>query len=161
MRSEPVVFRGGPLSNFAACLIELPCPHTGRATTYPTVEHRFQAAKSQNRADHDWVLAQATPKEAKRAGRHVRLRDDWEQIKEAVMREALHAKFASAPFRTRLMSTGGQPIIEESRHDLYWGARPTTTGWEGANRLGMLLMEVRAQIGREHPAEPNQLSLGL
>lgn len=125
------------------------------------MEHRFQAVKTQSSADHDLVVSTATPKEAKHAGRQVPLRYDWEQIKEAVMREALRAKFTREPFRTRLLETGGRPIIEESRHDLHWGARRTPSGWRGENRLGELLVEVRAQTQRQGPPEAAQMSLGL
>ena len=43
-----------------------------------TVEHRFQAAKALDPAERQWVLEAPTPGEAKRRGRKVNLRPDWE-----------------------------------------------------------------------------------
>ena len=116
---QPVIFRGGPLSNFAPSPLTLRGPD-GRVRQYATVEHFFQAYKVLDASLHVLVADSPTPREAKRAGRAVPLRADWESIKVAVMLEALRAKFAGEPFKTKLLSTGARPIIEESRHDLEW-----------------------------------------
>lgn len=71
----------------------------------------------------------------------VKLRADWEQVKEAVMKIGLKAKFTQhANLRTTLMGTGRNEIAEASPIDSYWG---TGADGNGQNRLGVLLQEVR------------------
>lgn len=147
------------MSNFAASPLELD-DGTGRLATFPTVEHYFQACESTRPDERDRIRRLSSPKEAKAAGRTLELRGDWEDIKEAVMLSALRAKFATSPFRERLLATGDRPIIEESRLDVEWGARRTTGGWEGLNRLGLLLMQVRAELRGAEDSKP-QLTLPL
>lgn len=153
--NEPVVFSGGAFSNFARCDLQLTCPFTGELRTYATVEHRFQASKANSQAEHERIARLPSPKDAKRAGRQTRIRVDWEAVKHELMTEALVAKFEQDPFRAKLLATGQRPIIEESRHDLEWGARRTPDGWEGENRLGAILSEVRERIGGtpDHPGQ--------
>jgi ribA/ribD-fused uncharacterized protein len=111
-----------------------------------TVEHRFQAAKAITAADADWILAASTPGEAKRRGRQVNLRLDWEQVKDDVMLDLLRVKFApGSKLALQLMSTRGL-VLEEGNTwgDTYWGV-DLRTG-EGENRLGKLLMQVRREL---------------
>src|SRR5262245_48472013 len=56
-------------------------------------EHFYQAAKCRRWSDFETVLNAPTPGAAKRLGRTVWLRDDWEQRKLIVMRVALACKF--------------------------------------------------------------------
>ena len=60
------------------------------------------------------------------------------------MREALWAKFSQhADLKALLLSTGNAELIEHTRNDRYWGDAGDGTG---KNRLGELLMEVRAKL---------------
>jgi ribA/ribD-fused uncharacterized protein len=62
------------------------------------------------------------------------------------MREVLHAKFTQhAGLRALLLSTGDARIVEHTRNDRYWGDGGDATG---KNRLGQLLMELRAALRR-------------
>ena len=54
---------------------------------YPTVEHAFQAAKTLNNNKRLEIARMRTPGEAKKAGRTVSLRPDWEKIKFDLMFE--------------------------------------------------------------------------
>jgi ribA/ribD-fused uncharacterized protein len=75
------------------------------------------------------------------------LRKDWESVKEAIMREALHAKFTQHPaLRSLLLSTGAETIVEHTANDDYWGDGGDGTG---KNRLGILLMALRDKLRRE------------
>ena len=72
---------------------------------------------------------------------NIKIRPDWEQVKEDVMKVALKAKFDQHPKLKRLLvSTGKQLISEASPRDSYWG---TGKDGKGLNRLGVLLMELR------------------
>ena len=63
------------LSNFFFSPIEY------EGITYPTVEHAFQAAKTLNPIERQAIADLPTPGAAKRAGRQVTLRKDWEDVK--------------------------------------------------------------------------------
>ena len=133
--------------------------------TYPTVEHYFQASKALDRDAHDRIANYPTPHDAKRAGRRAALRPDWEEVKEDVMTTALRAKFSAEPLRSKLLATGQRPIIEESRPDPGRGARRDGERWHGANRLGILLMQVRDELAararhRRRAAQPDAMSDG-
>jgi ribA/ribD-fused uncharacterized protein len=116
-----------------------------RAGDYRTGEHGFQARKAKHKQDHDRIAECATPGQAKRMGRSVTLRDDWEEVKIATMAEVLWEKFGRSPLIERLLETGEQTLIEgNSWGDQFWGATWNDNGdLEGRNVLGRLLMLIR------------------
>lgn len=109
-------------------------------------EHFFQAAKAADPAERANIMFSATPGIAKRAGRLVAIREDWDSIKESVMLEGLRNKFyLDRDLRDKLIATGGAKLVElNTWGDRYWGVDMATG--EGANRLGELLMDVRAEV---------------
>lgn len=116
---------------------------------FPTVEHYFQAAKTLNMTDYEAIAAAGSPGQAKRLGRNVELREDWEEIKEQVMLDALRKKFEKPAFRAMLLSTGDEELIEGTTwHDNTWGncTCERCKNIEGQNKLGKLLMQVREEI---------------
>ena len=128
------------LSNFAAA------PVVYEGETYPTVEHAFQAAKTHDRAERQTIRDATTPATAKRLGRRVTLRPDWEQVKFDLMLALLRQKFASAELREQLLATGDAELIEGNRwNDRTWGCVLVKGKWIGKNRLGKLLMQVREE----------------
>jgi len=152
-RRRQQTFRGGPFSNFAVCHIILAHPFTDEPFEYLTVEHRFQAMKALNADDHDYVAGQGTAQEARWAGgpahriparrsdlRSIACRPDWDDIREAVMWEALQVKFAQPAFRMALLHTGNSELAEHAPWDPYWGLGPDGNG---ANRLGQMLTALR------------------
>lgn len=114
-----------------------------------TVEHKFQAAKTNDPMLKSWVLAAHSPGEAKRRGRKVTLREDWEKVKFDVMLELVRDKFYSDPRLARqLLETGNATLYEgNSWHDTYWGV-DIRTG-KGVNALGKILMQVRGEIAAD------------
>jgi ribA/ribD-fused uncharacterized protein len=118
---------------------------------WPTVEHYFQAQKfpgAENAAYREKIRAAKTPKDAKALGRTraVVIRPDWEEAKETIMLHALRRKFATGELQALLLATGDRPLIEGSPFDSYWGCGRTG---KGKNRLGELLMLVRAELRGE------------
>ena len=114
-----------------------------------TVETEFQAAKAVNDQDKRWVLESPTPGEAKRRGRQIQLRGDWEQEKNNVMLDLLRDKFTDPELRAKLIATGDALIVEGNTwHDNYWGdcECPNCAGRPGRNQLGRLLTQVREEI---------------
>jgi ribA/ribD-fused uncharacterized protein len=114
---------------------------------WPTVEHYFQAQKFPAQPAYQEKIRRArSPKDAKVLGRSrkVPLRSDWEEVKDEVMRRALRAKFLAHPeLAALLLKTGARALIENAPSDYYWGCGQTGTG---KNRLGGLLMELRAAL---------------
>jgi ribA/ribD-fused uncharacterized protein len=116
---------------------------------WPTVEHYFQAQKFPSRPDYQEEIRRArSPNDAKTLGRTrtVALREDWEAVKEDIMRRALRAKFSThQELRRTLLATGDQELIENAPSDRYWGCGRDGTG---KNRLGVLLMELRRELAQ-------------
>ena len=80
------------LSNF------YPAPFkTEDAREWPTSEHAFQAAKTRSLTDQETIRRMATPGKAKRAGRRIEIRTDWERIKLRTMFRLLTLKFQQNP----------------------------------------------------------------
>lgn len=121
--------------------------------SYPTVEHAFQAAKSLDIKERKHIANIGSPGAAKKAGRNVKLRPDWEEIKLAVMYICLCAKFADETWYRELRLTGEEEIVEwNSWGDRIWGipCHVINDGlWvpyeklQGENLLGRLLMYCR------------------
>ena len=115
---------------------------------YTTNEHFFQAMKSLNLKERQAIVLAPTPGKAKRLGRKVSLRKDWEDIKEEVMLTGLRHKFSNPELRKKLLATGNEELIEGTTwHDNYWGICDCEAcGGQGKNRLGKLLMQVREEL---------------
>ena len=110
---------------------------------FPTMEDYFQANKADNQNDYLHIAYAPTPGEAKRLGRKIQLRSDWEEIKDEVMLTGLRKKFANPELRNLLLATGDEELIEGNYWgDTYWGV----CNGVGQNKLGKLLMQVREEI---------------
>jgi ribA/ribD-fused uncharacterized protein len=130
----------GEFSNFSPHPIEL------KGQFWPTSEHYFQAQKFAGTQHEETIRQARSPMIAARMGRSRErpLRGDWETVKDDIMREALQAKFGRNPaLRSLLLKTGDAELIEHTRNDSYWA-----DGGDGSgkNRLGQLLMELRAEL---------------
>ena len=108
---------------------------------YPTSEHLFQARKATNNKDHYFVRTAPTPAIAKRRGRQIQCRKDWDAIRVQVMREVLELKFSQHPeLKEKLLATGHFRLVEGNWwKDRFWGVY----NGKGQNWLGKLLMELR------------------
>lgn len=116
---------------------------------YPTVEHYFQAMKSTDLKIRKWIADAPTPGEAKRRGRAIQLRPDWEEVKEQVMLDGLRLKFKIPALREMLLETRSSELIEGNYwHDNTWGncSCDKCKDIEGKNMLGKLLMKVRSEL---------------
>lgn len=109
------------------------------------VEQKYQAAKCLSKEDANRILT-LTPGQAKRAGRKVKLRPDWDNVKVHIMTNLIRKKFYKEPFRSQLIATGSQEIIEGNDWgDHFWGV---CMGF-GENQLGKILMRIRNEIKEE------------
>lgn len=133
-------FKGGYrfLSNFYPCVIK----GVG-GMVFNSVEHGFQAAKTLDVDSQVKIWQAATPGDAKRLGRRVTLRQDWELIKLAVMLDLVRQKFAEPTLRRQLLATLDAELVEGNWwNDTFWGV----CRGKGENHLGKILMQVRYEI---------------
>ena len=132
----------GCFSNFAPYPIELD------GKVWPTSEHYFQAQKFAGTEFEEEIRREGSPMIAARMGRDrgKPLRDDWERVKDEVMRRAVLAKFTQheGP-RKILLGTGDAELVEHTRNDSYWG---DGGDGRGRNMLGRILVEVREELRR-------------
>ena len=86
------------------------------------------------------ISALETPGKAKRYGRKVKLRSDWEDVKISVMKQIVEIKFSDPELMDKLIDTHPKQLIEGNNwNDRFWGVCNGT----GKNNLGKILMEVR------------------
>lgn len=140
--------------------------------SYPTSEHAYQAAKflgpkatPRHREYAEVIRLINTPGKAKILATQkcvggykwktdlnpaiieysdLKLRSDWEEVKNDVMRKIVRAKFSrNSKLRVLLLSTGNALIQENSPRDYYWGIGADGSG---SNWLGLILMEVRQSL---------------
>ena len=131
------------LSNF------YPSPFSHDGIEYPTVEHFFQGAKTLDIKERKAIAAAETPGLAKRMGRSVQLRSDWEKVKAYYMELGLRLKFTDKDLAEKLLATGDEELIEGNWwHDNTWGSCycAKCSRIAGRNMLGMLLMELRKEL---------------
>jgi len=129
------------LSNF------FPYPVKFEGIFYHTVEHAYQAAKTLDiniRRKFDSILS---PSKAKKFGRRIDLRQDWEEVKLKVMETCLRDKFRPGTLLAqKLLDTGDEELIEVNWWgDRFWG----TYNGIGENHLGKLLMKIRNDLHKQ------------
>lgn len=114
---------------------------------YPSVEHAYQAAKTSDLDQRKVIRDLKTPGDAKRLGRRIPLREDWEDVKLQIMYNLVWRKFKHHPeLGQKLLGTGDVQLVEGNRWgDTFWG---TCLG-KGENHLGKILMMVRYELREE------------
>lgn len=133
------------LSNF----YEAPVNYDG--IVYQNNEAAFQAQKTLDLETRE-KFRLLDPKSAKSLGRRIKLRDDWEQVKDQIMYDICLAKFTQNPDLGRQLVSTTIHYLEEANTwgDKYWG----TVNGVGKNHLGLILMRVREQIRRHKLSQP-------
>ena len=130
------------LSNFWTCNVYID------TLIYPSSEAAYQAYKTANEAER-LQFTEMNPGQAKKAGKTIKLREDWEEVKIPIMYRILLCKFtqnrdlmqklANIPYGTKF-------IEGNNWNDTFWGVSKKTG--MGYNILGKLLGEVH-QIVQE------------
>jgi len=143
-------------TNFAPTPLVVDVPGIG-VIEGATGEHVFQAAKFTDPAEREHVLSAPTPAGAKKRGKDrkkLTFRSDWDASASIdAMRAVVRAKVEQypaiadqlrrIPIDRQFGGTAHAPIIEVTAwNDTIWG---TTAGGRGANQLGQLWMEARAE----------------
>lgn len=130
----------GYMSNFSRH------PFTLDGKLWPTSEHYFQAQKFPGLPHAEKIRQAKGAILAAKLGRlrSVPMRPDWDQVRESVMWDAIHAKFTqNDAIRASLLETGEATLVEDSPTDWYWGCGKDG---KGENRLGVLLMRLRSEL---------------
>lgn len=128
------------LSNFSAAQVFLD------GQPYVSVEHAYQAAKTLDLQEREAIRALNgyEAAKAKKMGRRVTMRPDWEDVKIDVMTGLVRQKFTLHPsLRKKLLATEDQKLVEGNTWgDVYWGV----CDGKGENHLGKILMKVRNEL---------------
>lgn len=100
------------------------------------------------------IIAERSPMTAKMKSKPHRSnsRPDWDIVRTKIMRWCLQVKLIQNwdKFSNLLLETGDLQIVEDSRKDDFWGAKPMDNKTLiGANVLGRLLMQLREQVKNE------------
>ena len=130
----------GEFSNFALYPIKL------KGKVWQTSEHYFQGQKFEGTPHENIIRKAPNPMKAAQLGRtrKVKIRKNWNNIKDNVMYDALKAKFTQHDeLKEILLNTGDRKLIEHTENDSYWGDGGNGSG---KNMLGKLLMRLREEL---------------
>lgn len=148
-------------------------PFEFEGTIFPTSEHAYQAGKARKPEVRDWLLAAPSPALVAMAAHGLYswdIREDWAKIKFDRMKQVLMAKFTQhEDLRELLLSTGKARLVESATVNnavnRLWGE----VNGKGQNKLGELLMEIRAELaavygaknpGRAKSSKPSKRAAG-
>lgn len=110
---------------------------------YKNTEAAFQAQKVLD-DDEKLLFSELYPREAKKLGRRVKLREDWNDVKDNYMYEICKTKFTQhEDLAKKLLETGDEELVEGNTwNDTYWGV----CNGKGKNQLGKTLMRIREEL---------------
>ncbi len=139
--------KNGWLSNF------YPCTVVYEGLTYKSSEAAYQAAKTLNQEER-LKFTEYDAKTAKKKGKRLKIREDWEDIKYKVMVDVDMSKFTqNEDLREKLLATGTETLFENTTrwHDNTWGCCNCEKCKDivGMNLLGKALEEVRENLRSE------------
>lgn len=136
------------LSNF------YPAPIQYDGLLYQNSEAAFQAQKCADKKDRQ-QFTKMNPSEAKKAGRKVTLRKDWEKVKVFIMEEIVREKFLQNTDLAEMLLETKDAYLEEGNTwgDKTWG----TVNGQGANNLGKILMKVREELQAQKNKESKEM----
>jgi hypothetical protein len=132
------------LSNFAPVKIKL------GIGIFPSVEHAYQSMKTKD--DTKWKVfcaCEPSPAIVKKQSQQIKLRENWDEIKDLIMMLCLQQKYNQSPYKEKLIATGEEEIQEGNWWgDVYWGV-DLKTG-QGQNKLGKMIMQIREEINHDN-----------
>ena len=127
------------LSNFYEC------PVYYNKLVFCNAEAAFQAQKVIDEKEQ-YKFINLNASQARKLGKTIVLREDWEEVKDNIMYEIVKRKFTvNKELQQKLIDTKDEELVEGNWwHDTYWGV-DSKTGI-GKNKLGKLLMKVREEV---------------
>lgn len=132
------------LSNF------YPCRIVYEGIAYKNAEAAWQSLKTKD-PEKRTSFGTLSGSAAKKAGRKLSLRPDWEEVKYELMKRVCLAKFQQNPKLEEVLLSTGEELLEEDTtgwHDNIWGNCTCSKckAIPGKNLLGKTLMEVRKTL---------------
>ena len=155
------------LSNFYECEFIID------GEKWNTVEHYFQAQKFDDLSYQKYIQLASTARKAILLGKqqkhfryitskihptlctelindviskykHLKIKSDWDLIKDYIMYKAVYAKFSqNKNLKKLLLDTEPRVLYESTKTDKYWGIGKDG---DGMNKLGQLLMKIRQEL---------------
>ena len=127
------------LSNFYEC------PIYYNKLVFCNAEAAFQAQKIIDEKEQ-YKFINLNASQARKLGKTIALREDWEEVKDNIMYEIVKRKFTvNKELQQKLIDTKDEELVEGNWwHDTYWGV-DSKTGI-GQNKLGKILMKVREEV---------------
>lgn len=127
------------LSNFYEC------PIYYNKLVFCNAEAAFQAQKVIDEKEQ-YKFINLNASQARKLGKTIVLREDWEEVKDNIMYEIVKRKFTvNKELQQKLIDTKDEELVEGNWwHDTYWGV-DSKTGI-GKNKLGKILMKVREEV---------------
>lgn len=127
------------LSNFYEC------PIYYNKLVFCNAEAAFQAQKVIDEKEQ-YKFINLNASQARKLGKTIVLRKDWEEVKDNIMYEIVKRKFTvNKELQQKLIDTKDEELVEGNWwHDTYWGM-DSKTGI-GKNKLGKILMKVRGEV---------------
>lgn len=123
-----------------------PSPVKYQGVAYTCAESAYQSAKTLVPEEKALFLS-VNGYQAKKLGRQITLRADWNEVRIEVMCAVVLSKFLSSPeLYARLLATEDAHILEGNYwHDNFWGSCTCTkcSSIVGQNYLGRILMTIR------------------
>lgn len=118
---------------------------------YLSVEHFMQSHKTEDEFYSRAVREAKDAWEAKKLGRMVPLRNDWNIIRPSLLWEALTEKFKNVFLMDILLQTGNEELVfKNTWNDTFSGVCRGT----GQNYLGRYLMTIRDNHDKNADADP-------
>jgi len=124
--------------------------------SYPTVEHAYQAQKTFDTSMRLSFVQLPRPGDAKRHGRNIKIRSDWDEAKLGVMTDLVSQKFRRNPeLATRLCETRDCYLAEINWwNDTFWGVSVWRPIEDSENQLGRILMRIRDYLDSQPSGVP-------
>lgn len=117
---------------------------------YPTTEHAYQAGKARKDNVREWLMNAPSPALLAMAAHGLYswdIQSNWSKVKYERMKQVLRAKFNQhEDLRELLLSTGEARLVEAATVDNLVNRTWGEVNGKGKNMLGVLLMEVRAEL---------------
>jgi ribA/ribD-fused uncharacterized protein len=107
---------------------------------FKSVESAYQASKCKDKEDMH-MFSDLSAYDAKKLGRKIEIREDWEDVRIDIMKDLIALKFhPESNLLNALVRTYPNKIVEGNHwNDTFWGI----CRGEGENNLGKILMEHR------------------
>lgn len=123
------------LSNMYPCSVKLNLG--GKLYDFPSAENAYQSCKNEAYAEQ---FTKISPSEAKSFSKTIPLREDWDKVKDGIMKNVVYCKFQQNNDLVKKLAKCDFQIEERNNWgDTYWGI----CNGQGKNKLGNILQFVK------------------